>query len=270
MKANFLQNIIEHKKQDLEILKAQKSLNQLIYEVNNLNNITEKNNAEFLKALSDENNINIIAEIKRFSPSKGALRPDLNPIELAETYQEAGAKAISVLTEKHFFKGHNQDLEQVKQKVKIPILRKDFIIDKYQIWESKLIGANAILLIAAILSLSELIEFSAIAKDLNLDILFEVHDRDELIKCLKAKPQILGINNRNLKTFEVDLNISHSLIQEFKSSDIQVWVSESGINDCEDIINLHKSGFKAFLIGESLLKSQDPASKLINLQKSKN
>ena len=118
MKANFLQNIIEHKKQDLEIIKAQKSLNQLIYEVNNLNNITEKNNAEFLKALSDENNINIIAEIKRFSPSKGALRPDLNPIELAQTYKEAGAKAISVLTERHFFKGHNQDLEQVKQKVK--------------------------------------------------------------------------------------------------------------------------------------------------------
>ncbi len=267
MKANILQNIVEQKKKDLEIIQFRKGLEELIQEVNNLNNNDENENADrFLKALSDENNINIIAEIKRFSPSKGALRPDLNPIELAKAYESAGAKAISVLTEEHFFKGFNQDLEQVKQKVQIPILRKDFIIDKYQIWESKLMAANAILLIAAILSLNELIEFAAIARDLSLDILFEVHDKDELLKCLKVKPQILGINNRNLKTFEVDLNISHNLIQEFKNSDIQVWVSESGINEPKDILDLRESGFKAFLIGESLLKAKNPALKLKTLQ----
>lgn len=257
---NILEKIVQQKKTDLQIQKEKLPLKILQKQV-------EQNNfsiANFKQAL-EQKQINIIAEIKRFSPSKGPLRPDLNPIELAQEYAQNGACAISVLTEEKFFKGSPNDLKKIKSNTNLPLLRKDFIIDEYQIWEAPLIGASAILLIAAILDENQIISFSELAAKLNLDVLLEVHNEAETIKALKAQPQILGVNNRNLQNFEVSLNTSFDLIQKFKNSNSQVWVSESGIFEKSQIIELQEAGFKAFLIGESLLKAQSPAQKLKDL-----
>ncbi len=257
----ILDKIVEQKKIDLEILKKQKPLEQL----KELLQEKTLNTSSFFEALNGGNGSNIIAEIKRRSPSKGPLRPDLDPINLATEYTSAGAKAISVLTEEKFFGGSDTDLVKVASKVTVPILRKDFTVDEYQIWEAKLIGASAILLIAAVLSEAELTELYNLATEIGLDVLVEVHNEEEAEKALKIKPQILGVNNRNLHTFEVSLNTSVKLIHKFGSEHSGVWVSESGIHKKEDILMLTNQGFKAFLIGESLLKSTNPSDKLKEL-----
>ncbi len=256
--SNILKQIVEQKKLDLQVQKTHLPLKEI--QKQNLNFAIPS----FYEALN-ENKTNIIAEIKRFSPSKGALRPDLNPIELATEYAFNGACAISVLTEEKFFKGSSEDLKQVKSQINIPILRKDFIIDEYQIWSARLIGASAILLIAAILSETEIINFSKLAHELGLDVLVEVHNAEETQKALKSKPKILGVNNRNLQNFEVNLDISFNLIKQFQNADCRLWVSESGIYEKAQITQLQKAGFKAFLIGETLLKAQSPAQKLKEL-----
>ncbi|MDX1921110.1 MAG: indole-3-glycerol phosphate synthase TrpC [Candidatus Caenarcaniphilales bacterium] len=259
---NILDKIIRQKRIDLELRKSKVNLKDLIKKAESLSG---NSTVSFYDSLQSSSQSAIIAEVKRVSPSKGPLRPELNPIELALDYQKAGAKAISVLTEEKFFMGSDNDLLEIKSKTEIPILRKDFTIDEYQIWEAKLLGASAILLIAAVLSEEVLIEFSGLAKTMGLDVLLEVHDRDETIKALKAKPKILGVNNRNLKTFEVSLETSKNIIQEFRNSQVALWVSESGIYDATQIKELKQSGFKAFLIGESLLKAKEPQSKLQEL-----
>lgn len=259
---NILDKIVKQKKADLAIRKSQLSLPELIKK-------TEKHDSKsqlsFFNYLHSFEGTAIIAEIKRVSPSKGPLRPELNPIELALNYQEAGARAVSVLTEEKFFHGSDKDLIEIKSKVTIPILRKDFTIEEYQIWEAKLIGASAILLIAAILSTEEIIKFSELANSLGLDVLIEVHNREETLQALKAKPKILGVNNRDLKTFQVSLETSKNLINEFQNSGIELWISESGINEAEEIKDLKQCGFKGFLIGEALLRAKKPEMKLKEL-----
>jgi indole-3-glycerol phosphate synthase len=260
MKATILQKIIEQKKVDLEARKANLPLIQLQRKTEN----SQIKTASFFKALITQGPA-LIAEIKRVSPSKGPLRPELDPIDLAHEYQTAGAKAISVLTEEKFFGGSDEDLQAVKANTQVPILRKDFTIDAYQIYEAKQLGASAILLIANILSNTQLKNFSELAQKLGLDVLLEVHNRDELQKALATEPKIIGVNNRNLHTFEVNLQTSFDLIQEFNKQTNAVWVSESGIYEKEQIISLQKVGYKAFLIGESLLKAERPADKLREL-----
>lgn len=264
---NILDKIVKQKKADLVVRKSQVSLSELIKKTEKQDSI---NKTSFFDHIESFQGTSIIAEIKRVSPSKGPLRPELNPIELAFDYQKAGARAVSVLTEEKFFHGSDKDLLEVKSKVNIPILRKDFTIDEYQIWEAKLIGANAILLIAAILSEKELIDFSQLAHSLGLDVLIEVHDKEETIKALKAKPKILGVNNRDLKTFQVSIETSKNIINEFKNSSVKLWISESGINEAKEIKELKESGFKAFLIGEALLKAKDPEIKLKELIENSN
>ena len=195
----------------------------------------------------------VIAEIKKASPSAGIIDQDFNPVKKAKEYEEMGATALSILTEEHFFMGSDKYLEDVKRISKLPILRKDFIISEYQIYESKLIGADCILLIASILDDDRLLSYSKLATELNLDFIIEVHDQEELDRAIVIKDSIIGVNNRNLKTFEVDINNSISLRKNFEGDNI--FISESGIKSSEDIKNLMANDISAFLIGESLMKN---------------
>lgn len=200
--------------------------------------------------------LGIIAEFKRASPSKGLLHPNANPVEIAKAYQANGASGISVLTEKNFFKGSVHDFQQVRESVEsLPLLRKDFIIDEYQIAEAKALGADVILIIAACLSAGRVKELSKFAKELQLEVLLEIHDEQELGH-LCEYVDIAGVNNRNLKTFEV--SIQNSIRLSSKIPDDFLKISESGISDIASINELKKYGFKGFLIGELFMKDKHP------------
>ena len=194
----------------------------------------------------------IIAEIKKASPSAGIIAEDFNPVKKAKEYEAFGASALSILTEEDFFQGHNQFLIDVKAITKLPIIRKDFMIDEYQIYEAKLIGADCILLIASILSDQEITEFVTVAEKLELDYLIEVHDEDELRRVEHFGDAMIGVNNRNLKTFEVDLSNSINLKKIYEGNN--TFVAESGIRNQKDIDTLKQHDIHAFLIGESLMK----------------
>ncbi|MDR0676963.1 MAG: indole-3-glycerol phosphate synthase TrpC [Elusimicrobiota bacterium] len=255
---NFLNEIIEAKKKELKILKEQYPIN---FELER-KEIYQK--TEFFKNALIQNSINIIAEIKKASPSKGDLNINLDVKKRAKQYENAGASAISVLTEKNFFKGKNEDLIDVKETVKIPVLRKDFVIDLYQIFEAKKIGADAILLIADILDEKTLREFYDTAIHLGLDVLTEIHDEENLQKALNVNVDIIGINNRSLKTFFVDLNTTNKLKKIIPSD--KIIISESGIFEKKDIDFLNENRkINGFLIGEALVKNEEPTQKLKEL-----
>ena len=205
----------------------------------------------------------IIAEIKKASPSKGLLQPDFHPARTAIAYEQGGAACLSVLTDKPYFQGSLHDLEAARAVVSLPVLRKDFTIDRVQIFEAAAHGADAILLIAAILDVAELIEFRELAVSFGLAALVEVHDRDELSKALDSGATIIGVNNRNLDTFEVSLDTSIRLSLLMPATVTRV--SESGIATRKHIDELSAAGFHAFLIGESLMKSPDPTAALKSL-----
>jgi len=205
----------------------------------------------------------IIAEIKRKSPSGGDMGFGFGLTELASIYEESGAAGISVLTDEKYFGGKAEDLLDVKRETSLPVLRKDFIVDEYQIYEAKAFGADAILLIVAILTDYQIAKFLNIASELGLEVLLESHTRSELEIAIKSGAKLLGINNRNLDTLKTDLNTSISLLQMIP--DDRIVVSESGISTILDINRLLDSGADAFLIGESLLKSNNPGQKLAEL-----
>lgn len=194
----------------------------------------------------------IIAEIKKASPSAGIIVEDFDPVQKAKDYEAFGASALSILTEEDFFMGSIQHLKDVKATTSLPILRKDFMIDEYQIYESKLIGADCILLIASILSDQQIKDFTEVAEKLELDYLIEVHDEEELRRIENFENALIGVNNRNLKTFSVDLNNSVRLKNLFTKDNI--FVAESGIKGHADIELLKQNGIYVFLIGESLMK----------------
>ena len=202
----------------------------------------------------------IIAEIKKASPSKGIIREDFEPKEIAKDYEANGATSLSVLTDEPFFQGKLEYLDMVRNACTLPILRKDFMIDPYQIYETKASGGDCILLIVAALDLVELKDFSQLAKELNLDILIEVHSDEELNKALTIDPKLIGINNRDLTTFEVDKNLAVKLAKEI-CKDVIV-VSESGISSREDILFSKEQGIHSFLIGESFMKEPSPGKAL--------
>lgn len=207
----------------------------------------------------------IIAEIKRKSPSGGDMGFGFGPTELASIYEESGAAGISVLTDEKYFGGKPEDLLDIKRETSLPVLRKDFIIDEYQIYEAKAFGADVILLIVAILTDYQIAKFLNIASELELEVLLESHTGSELEIAIKSGAKLLGINNRNLDTLKTDLNTSISLLQMIP--DDRIVVSESGISTILDINRLLDSGADAFLIGESLLKSNNPRQKLAELIK---
>ncbi len=204
----------------------------------------------------------VIAEFKRKSPSKRIINDKASVKEVASGYEKVGASGISVLTDSHFFGGSNEDLFQARQAVDIPILRKDFILSTYQIYEAKAIGADVILLIAAILTKEEIKEFTNLAHQLGLEVLLEIHSEKELEK-YHPSIQLIGINNRNLKTFKVDFEHSISLSEKLPKDSIKI--AESGINYSKNINRLKKHGFKGFLIGENFMKTENPALACANI-----
>lgn len=213
----------------------------------------------FRKALSREG-VNIIAEIKRASPSKGVINDRVDVEKVAVEYQNSGVCAISVLTEEDRFLGSSEDLIKVRRVTDLPILRKDFIFDEFQILESKSIGADAVLLIVKILSKEKLKELLQLAESLGMDALVEVHTRKEMEVALEVGAKIIGVNNRDLRSFEVSLDVSRELIK-CAPRDV-LMVSESGISRKEEILELRSLGFSAFLIGETLMKSENISEKL--------
>lgn len=247
---NILDTIIEYKKSEIRINKSrmdESALEKSPFFVNK--------RISLKKILSDNNRTGIIAEFKRKSPSRGIINDRADITAVTTAYADHGASALSVLTDENFFGGHNEDISKAR-KNQIPILRKDFIIDNYQLVEAKSIGADAILLIAACLSPSQVKQLASFAKGLDLEVLLEIHDKTEL-NHICDEIDIVGVNNRDLKTFSVDINRSISLIEHIPVGKIPI--AESGISDIETIFHLKKFGFKGFLIGENFMKEPDPA-----------
>jgi len=218
----------------------------------------------FMRALTEYQGVAIIAEAKKASPSKGIIRPDFDPVLIAENYLAGGAQAMSVLTDENFFQGSLSYIPMVRAAVPLPVLRKDFIVDALQIEEARVFGADAILLIAAILSTAQLEEYLAQAKELGMDVLVEVHDEAETEKALAAGSSLIGVNNRDLRDFSMDLSTTFRL-QKLIPAEIPL-VSESGISSHHDMQRLLAHGITAALIGESLMRSADPAKALRELR----
>lgn len=219
---------------------------------------------DFYSCLKNNKELSIIAEVKKASPSKGIIKEDFNPLEIAKEYAKSGVQAISVLTEQHFFQGSDEYLMRIRQALPIPILRKDFIIDVWQIYQARYIGADAILLIAGILDDEQLKKFQLVAGILNLQCLVEVHDKEELDRVLATGAKIIGINNRDLKTFKVDLTTTERLMKYIPND--RVVVSESGIETKEHFKYLKDLGVDAVLIGETFMRADSIGDKISELR----
>lgn len=255
---NFLEKIVSEKKLALGEQKAVRNIGEL----RNLAADLRPNN-DFKKALERTHNgpLNVIAEIKRSSPSKGVIVKDIDPASVAKEYELGGASAISVLTEASFFKGSVGDFQAVREAVPgMPLLRKDFVIDEYQIYESLLIGADAILLIVAILDKDSVKRFLSVAKECGLAALVEVHREEELDIALSNGAEVVGVNNRDLSTFAVSTEVSESLSQRMPGDIVSV--SESGIKDVDGLNAAAEMGYHAVLIGEHFMRSKDRAGEL--------
>jgi len=205
----------------------------------------------------------VIAEIKKASPSKGIIRADFIPADIAQSYAEFGAACLSVLTDAEYFQGCADYLKQARASCQLPVLRKDFMVDVYQIYESRAMGADAILLIAACLDDAQMQEFERIARGLDMAVLVEVHDADELQRALKLKTPLIGVNNRNLKTFEVSLNTTLSLMKDIPAD--RLLVCESGIHTRDDVLRMGSAGVNAFLVGEAFMRAEEPGEVLAAL-----
>ncbi|MFN3134643.1 MAG: indole-3-glycerol phosphate synthase TrpC [Candidatus Kryptonium sp.] len=259
---NFLEKIVKAKL--IEVEKAKEILP--LRELRKLAEISNYKHLSLVDALKRNDGIKIIAEIKKSSPSVGDLCFDnFDPVAIAKEYEDAGVSGISVLTDFEFFGGRKQHLSQVKSNVKVPVLRKDFIIDEYQIYETKYIGADAFLLIVKIIDDVQLEDYLALAKELGLDVLVEVFDRHDIARALKVVPypRLIGINNRDLETFEVNINRSIELCGILP--DDVVKVSESGINNREDVARISDVGFDAILVGGVLMRATNKSKKIFEL-----
>jgi indole-3-glycerol phosphate synthase len=221
----------------------------------------------FRNALKEADGVAIIAEVKRQSPSKGMIREDFDPVEIARAYVASGAACISVLTDARFFGGSLEILEKIRAAVGCPLLRKDFVVDPDQIAEARLAGADAVLLIVSALEQNELEALNNYAKGLGLDVLIEVHDEAELDRALAVGADLIGVNNRDLKTFEVDLTTTERLAARLPSDRDIILVAESGIGSYADVKRLDAAGAGAFLVGESLMREPDPGKALEALRK---
>lgn len=256
----MLDEIVEKTKERVELAKGIISLDDLKNEVS-LMEINEE--FPFKKALSGED-ISIIAEVKKASPSKGLIAEDFDYLAIAKDYEAAGASAISVLTEPYFFMGSDEYLSEIAKNVNIPVLRKDFVIDEYMIWEAKALGASAILLIVSILDIVQLKKYLDLAHDLGLSAIVETHDSEEIMRAMTVGAEIIGVNNRNLNDFTVDIENSINL-RRCVGEDI-VFISESGIKTKEDVTRLKENNVDAVLIGETLMKSDDKKAMILELK----
>jgi indole-3-glycerol phosphate synthase len=205
----------------------------------------------------------VIAEVKKASPSKGVLREHFEPADIAQSYAEHGAACLSVLTDVQFFQGSVDYLKQARASCHLPVLRKDFMVDEYQIYESRAMGADAILLIAACLDDAQMAHFEAIAHDLDMAVLVEVHDATELERALQLKTPLVGVNNRNLKTFEVSLDTTLTLMKDLPAD--RLLVCESGIHTRDDVLRMRSAGVQAFLVGEAFMRTPEPGETMAAL-----
>jgi len=255
-KSDILKEIIAKKKERLALAKQQISEEELKSRLGSLPPARK-----FIEAISKPRQISLIAEIKKSSPSSGIIRQDFNHIEIAKAYQECGVQAISVLTEEDFFSGSILYLKEVKNLTEVPVLRKDFILEQYQVYESRFYGADALLLIAGLLTQDELAQFSALALELGMDALVEVHDEKELRKVLKLKSvSFIGINNRSLRTLEVDPKTVEKLFPLIPKE--KVVVVESGIKNSQDVLFLKILGVSAVLIGTAFMQAENIPKKV--------
>lgn len=254
----MLEQICNRKKSHITYKKSLRTLADLQYLVSD-----KPLPSGFLSKMKSTTGTAIITEVKKASPSKGIIREDFSPVEIAKIYKESGATCLSVLTDEPYFKGHDDFLIDIKKNVDIPVLRKDFMIDPYQIYESRALGADCVLLIMAALDNAMARDLYETAVGLGMDVLVEVHDLKELERVLMLNPMMVGVNNRNLKTLEVDINTSIELSMNIPSTTYRI--SESGIGSRETIKNLQNVGYEGFLVGESLMRQNDIKSAVRNL-----
>lgn len=258
--ADVLAQIVAHKWTEIAAAKARTPLSQLEAQLANASQPRG-----FARALRTARRIGLIAEVKKGSPSAGTIRPDFDPVEIGKTYAAHGAHCLSVLTDEHFFQGHLSYLTNVRRAVEIPVLRKDFILDEYQVVEARVAGADAVLLIAECLTQDRLSPLYRLITDLGMDALIEIYDVENLARVLELQPPLLGVNNRDLRTFKVDLG--HTLAVAKGLPPETLLVSESGIRTADEVEYLVQGGAGAILVGETLMKSPDIGAAVLELMK---
>jgi indole-3-glycerol phosphate synthase len=258
---DILKSIIARKREEVDERSAKRSLAELKAGLEAI-----EAPRGFVQALRDKqvaSQPSVIAEIKKASPSKGLLRDNFHPAEIAQSYATYGAACLSVLTDVDFFQGSDADLQEARAACHLPVIRKDFVIDPYQVYEARTLGADCILLIVACLSDRELSELNALAHSLGMDTLIEVHDAEELQRALQVPGQLIGINNRNLRTFEVNLQTTLDLLSDIPAD--RLVVTESGIHTSEDVQLMRQNKVNTFLVGEAFMRVENPGEKLAEL-----
>lgn len=259
--ADILDKIVAVKREEVAAAKKRKSLEAVREDA--LSRVLTRDFEGALRAKIAAGKAAVIAEVKKASPSKGVLREDFIPADIAQSYAEHGAACLSVLTDQQFFQGSADYLKQARASCDLPVLRKDFLVDPYQVYESRSLGADCILLIAACLDDAKMAELEAIARSLDMAVLVEVHDRDELARALKLKTRLVGINNRNLRTFEVSLDTTLGMLPDVPAD--RLLVTESGILGPDDVKKMRAAGVHAFLVGEAFMRAPDPGVALAEL-----
>jgi indole-3-glycerol phosphate synthase len=259
--ADILEKIVAVKREEVAAAKKKKSLEAMREDA--LSRVLTRDFVAAMRSKIAAGKPAVIAEIKKASPSKGVIRPDFIPADIAQSYAERGAACLSVLTDRQFFQGEPDYLKQARASCELPVLRKDFLVDPYQVYEARAMGADCILLIAACLSDAQMAELEGIARLLDMAVLVEVHDADELQRALKLKTPLVGINNRNLRTFEVSLDTTIGMLKDVPSD--RLLVTESGILKPEDVQRMRASGVHAFLVGEAFMRAEDPGEALAAL-----
>ena len=258
---DILKKIIRRKQQEIADRLSKVSLAEQIDRTKNASPVRG-----FVKSIEHSIQVGraaVIAEIKKASPSKGVMRENFIPAEIAGSYEKGGASCLSVLTDIDFFQGCDEYLQQARTACSLPVIRKDFIIDPYQVYEARAIGADCILLIVACLDDAKLVELNALAHELGMDVLVEVHDAQELQRALKLPNRLIGINNRNLRTFETSLQTTIELLEQIPAD--KIVVTESGIHTPADVALMRQHQVHAFLVGEAFMKADDPGEKLAEL-----
>lgn len=259
--SDILQRILARKAEEIAARSAAVSLAELSARVADLP--PTRGFVAALEAKAADGLPGVIAEIKKASPSKGVIRADFDPPAIARSYAQAGAACLSVLTDRDFFQGADDYLVAARDSCELPVLRKDFTIDAYQVYEARAIGADCILLIVAALGDAALLELTLLAAELDLDVLVEVHDQDELERALDLPAPLIGVNNRNLRTFETSLETTLRLRERVDAG--RLLVAESGIHAPEDVLRLRDAGVEAFLVGEAFMRAPDPGAELARL-----
>ena len=259
--SDILEKIVAVKREEVAAAKKKKPLEAVREDA--LSRVLTRDFEGSLRAKVAAGRAAVIAEVKKASPSKGVLRADFIPADIAQSYAEHGAACLSVLTDRQFFQGEPDFLKQARASCDLPVLRKDFMVDPYQVYESRVLGADCILLIAACLSDAQMAELEAIAHTLDMAVLLEVHDAAELQRALKLRTRLVGINNRNLRTFEVSLDTTLGMLGDVPAD--RLLVTESGILGREDVQRMRSAGVDAFLVGEAFMRAPEPGEALAAL-----